>query len=165
MEIQFVKHVDCSDELLNRICLLKQQHWNYSMDMQQEWIRKNIGPDDMHVVIFDSNKLLAYSNLIYVTSWVNTEKRRFIGVGNVCVDGQFQHLKLGYLLMASIRYYSTKINCPGILFCKNSLVRFYEKCGWIKYHGVAFVREDYLDCSIMTLAPLTCEKIVFDQNF
>jgi hypothetical protein len=56
MIFEFITHKDISGNALNRICMLKQQHWHYSIQEQLKWIEKNLRYNDIHVLLNDSGR-------------------------------------------------------------------------------------------------------------
>ena len=55
----------------NSIIKLKQQYWPYEYDSQTAWFKKNIVDEDMHVLIYDAKRLIAYCNCIFVNIYIS----------------------------------------------------------------------------------------------
>ena len=93
------------------------------------WIENNIKANDIHFLIYDDNKLIAYTNLIKKTLLINNEENNILGIGNVCVDEKGKNK--GTLLIQNINKFLHDNNKVGLLFCKKNLIPFYKKVNWI----------------------------------
>lgn len=127
-QVEIHTHCDLSKDKLLEIIDIKSVRWNYSVDQHLDWIKKNIQADDKHILFYLENQLIAYTNLVNVIADINGEKTSFKGIGNVCtlVSGK----GYGNLLMGAINDVLTQNNWKGILFCKDHLVKYYEKFSW-----------------------------------
>jgi predicted GNAT family N-acyltransferase len=137
IHINFTPHQDVASQTLAQIARLKQLHWDYPMEDQLRWIENNIQPQDIHLLVYSERRLLAYLNLVHRAVLDSAAKKPVLGVGNVCVDSAAQHTGLGALLMWSANCYLNTHHTAGILLCKASLRRFYEKTGWKAFEGKA----------------------------
>jgi hypothetical protein len=84
MEFKFYSNSEITKEQLDKIINLKMIHWDYSSIDHYNWIKNNIKPEDIHVLMFDDGILLGYLNLIQITIVINSEIHSFFGIGNVC---------------------------------------------------------------------------------
>lgn len=128
VEVKTIKHSKITDLQLKDICKIKSAFGNYSYESQLKWIHDNIKSEDIHFLIYDNLKLIAYANLIEEYLTVNNEKINILGLGNVCVDEKGKDK--GTLLMTNINQYLLNNKRTGLLFCKQNLVPFYIKNGW-----------------------------------
>ncbi len=139
MNFDFIKHSDCSGNILDEICGLKKQHWDYPLDAQREWLQENIADDDVHLLIRNNQGcLIAYLSLVGVKVSHNNDVFDMLGIGSVCVDKKHTGQHLGLLLMNLVDFCLKKNKKQGILLCSDGLVDFYAKCGWCLFKGDVF---------------------------
>lgn len=128
MEYKFIKHPELSIRELEKIIDLKKIHWKYSTEEHNDWIKKNINDNDIHVLMFENEILVGYMNLVQTEAILNNEKINFSGIGNVCSKekgkGYGKHLLVG------VNNYLSVQKQKGLLLCKDDLVVFYEKFNW-----------------------------------
>lgn len=130
MKVVILSHKNIDIKVLNDIIEIKNVAWSYSVEQHKQWIRENIKDKDLHILLYSDVELVGYCNLVVVNCEVEDykDKQEFYGVGNVCTkyagkgDGKF--------LMEAINTYLTSNDLFGVLFCKESLVMFYEKFNW-----------------------------------
>jgi hypothetical protein len=123
-----INHRDVSLEQLIEICQLKTFSWQYPIESQLEWIRKNISDQDIHVLLYEHNKLEAYLNLISIVLEIDNRKVSGFGIGNVCSRNKGQGF--GRKLMTDIGSFLSNKNRIGLLFCNSGLTSFYSKFNW-----------------------------------
>lgn len=127
-KLEFIKHQEASVDDLKRAIIIKQTAWPYPYESQKKWIQDNLKEDDVHVFLKKKDEYVAYLNLVQVNVVINTKNKPFLGIGNVCAIKQ--HSGFGGLLMGKIYLYLVENKYRGILFCKDELVRFYQKYHW-----------------------------------
>jgi len=128
MHFKFCKHSQIARQELEKIVDLKKRHWNYTSDEHLSWIERSIKADDIHVLLFEEEKLVAYLNLINTEVIVNNTVHPFVGIGNVCSSEMRKGF--GRVLIKEVNYYLIAQKKIGILLCKDTLVGFYYKNGW-----------------------------------
>ena len=64
MYFKFRLQSELSNKELDAIINLKKNHWDYSYMEHFNWIKNNIKSDDIHVLMFEDELLVAYLNLI-----------------------------------------------------------------------------------------------------
>lgn len=128
MEFKFHSQVEINKEQLDKIINLKMIHWDYSSIDHYTWIKNNIKPEDIHVLMFDDGVLMGYLNLIQISIVIDSETHSFFGIGNVCSKDKGKGY--GSFLIKEINNYLTKNNRKGILLCKDILIDFYLKYDW-----------------------------------
>lgn len=141
--VKIIEHGLVTPTLLDEIIEIKSVAWNYSFESHLNWINKNLNDSDLHFLVYESNEIIAYTNLVHITLEVNKKPIPVIGIGNVCTkypgkgDGKrlFKYLN-DYLMMNHLE---------GMLFCKTNLVPFYENLGWTLHENL------HPDKSIQTL--------------
>lgn len=153
MEFKFCLHSQISNKELKDIIDLKNIHWQYSFNQHLHWIEKNIFDDDIHVLMSENQILLGYLNLVKIKTIINGRNFDFYGIGNVC--SKKNGLGYGRELLIATREYLLKNNYKGILFCKDELINFYEKFGYILICKNKIVSDKYKNTNIM----------VFNVNF
>lgn len=95
-EIKIIKHENIQYSQLEDICKIKSIFGNYTLESQLNWIENNVKANDIHFLIYDNNKLIAYTNLIEETLLINNKKINILGIGNVCVNEK-EKVKVLYL--------------------------------------------------------------------
>ncbi|SEA87045.1 Acetyltransferase (GNAT) domain-containing protein [Flavobacterium gillisiae] len=148
MEFKFVKNANVSSDDLVEIATIKQSQWNYPIEDQLEWIKSNILPNDIHVLMFENGNVVAYMNLVQVQVQVNSKESTFIGLGNVCAVEKGKGY--GRILMIEVQEYIKAQNVPAILLCKKELINFYTKFDWrlIKNRKDSYIKNDEINFMI-----------------
>jgi hypothetical protein len=162
-----IVHDDADETILKSIVCLKSQHWHYSIEEQLSWIKKNINPDDYHILIRSGNTLIAYMNMVHRKVLVGAETHLMLGIGNVCIHLEYQKLQLGILAMNICQFFLGSLSKKGILLTKNHLLAFYEKAGWFQFQGKTFCRGQLLDnfTFLSDETQLEAGEISFEKNF
>lgn len=128
MEFKFCPHSQLNSQELEKIVDLKKRHWNYSSEEHVNWIQNNINDEDIHVLMFEKEELVAYLNLINTEVIINDTIQFFIGIGNVCSKEKGKGY--GGLLINEVNQYLIVQKKLGILLCKVDLIDFYKKYNW-----------------------------------
>lgn len=123
-----IKHAELTEPILNQICGLKSVRWNYTLEQHKEWIKNNILNDDIHLLVIEDEKPIAYTNLVSIAVNVNNIEVPFMGIGNVCTLETGKNY--GNLLMRTVNDTIKTKSWNGILLCKDHLVPYYGKFGW-----------------------------------
>ena len=167
MKIHFIKHSDLEISYLSKIINLKNQHWDYSNQEHEDWIKNNIDKDDFHLLLTDDNDiLLAYLNMNNIEVVQNPQIRiSGFGIGNVCVDKDFNNKGLGLLLMQIANYHIKNVEKQGFLLCKTSLVSFYKKANWQLFDGDFLVNQENIEAKLMCLFPISEKLISLNKKF
>ena len=131
--VKFTLHSHITEELLNLIISVKSVAWPFSYEDQKKWIDKNIKDEDIHVLLFENDKPLAYLNLIKIDFHIDKELISGYGIGNVCATQK--GMGWGKELIDSVNEYLKANKYIGILFCKEPLVKFYLESGWTIVEG------------------------------
>ncbi len=128
-ELRIIRHCDLTEELLLAICEIKAIAWPYDLASQKKWINKNLLPDDLHVLLYDNQMLVAYANLVNVQFTLNNQLFTAFGIGNLC--SAIREKGYGLNLITAINNFVIEQKLPGILFCSDRLLAFYHRCHWI----------------------------------
>ncbi len=166
MEVRFVNHLDCPSELIKNICILKKQHWNYPIIEHIKWFNNNLSDEDLHVCIFNEEKLIAYTTLVNVKYKLENDfEVSSLGLGSVCVDKSHLNQKYGLLVVQIVSAFIKFKNCNGILLCKDDLVTFYQKNNWIKYNGEINFLDTNLSCNLLSTEKISSQFIKLNKIF
>lgn len=177
-----IQHLGLDKSIEEKIILLKKQHWPYDIASQQEWMKNNLTESDVHVCLFDESvldskkddKLVAYCNLVEVEISVGGNNFICNGIGNVCVDKEYSGKGYGIILMKHINDYLIANNRSGVLLCKESLVKFYEKAAWNSIHNssrITIAGQNYngvlmgYHCDSVLRESVITEEIHVSKNF
>ncbi len=132
MNIEFVsfRHSELSEEYLDEMIRLKQQHWPHPYESQRRWVKENLEEGDIHLFMKLDGAAVAYLSINFVG--VNIDGRELIlpGLGNVCVDLGYQKQGLGSKIVARATQIIDEMGQGGILLCHSHLIKFYGGCGW-----------------------------------
>lgn len=126
--IEIIKHKDIKLSNLIDIIDIKSKAWEYSYQEHMQWIENNILPDDIHILLLENNKYVAYLNLVDITLMIDNSNHKGYGVGNVCSIEKGKGY--GKKLMKFANNIIIEEKRVGLLFCKDSLVDFYSKTDW-----------------------------------
>lgn len=167
MEVKFVKHGECSQDLLKKIGSLKMQHWNYSVIEHLKWFDDNISCEDIHLCVLENDKLIAYTTILNIEYAVEDEAAsNAFGVGSVCVDKDNLNKQYGFLIIQLATFYIRQQSSIGLLICKDELVTFYEKCNWIKFKAKFKIANSYKYCNLLSTRNLSESKpIAINKSF
>ena len=141
--VRILKHNEVDENTLLDIVYLKSLSWNYSIEQHLSWIQQNIRDEDLHFLMYDNNILVGYLNLVDVFVDNDNDKIPFLGVGNVCTKNKGKGD--GLRLMRETNHFLQENGFKGLLFCKQQLVKFYEKSGW------RIIKNIYPDEKVMTM--------------
>jgi len=127
-KLKVIQHANISKVNLDEIIRIKSVAWNYPYEMQLEWIRINLKDSDLHLLLYEDDKAVAYLNLISIELIIDEITYSALGVGNVCAIEKGKGY--GTELMKKANQFIVNENSIGLLFCKISLVDFYKKFDW-----------------------------------
>lgn len=129
MELEIIKHSDISIKDLLRVIEIKNVAWPHPIESQLKWIKENQHQDDLHVILKDNGKDLAYMDMCPVSAFVDDEKLFFMGVGNVCT--KIHGLGHGGELVTLVNDYLKTNQQHGLLFCREKVMHFYAQYKWL----------------------------------
>lgn len=128
MELQIIQHSDILFRDVLRAIAIKSVAWPHPIESQVKWIIENMQPDDMHVFLSEEGKDVAYMTLSPVKGVLNGKETAFLGIG--CVCSAVKGMGYGNRLMHEVNSYLEKINTKGLLFCRDGVIKFYQKNNW-----------------------------------
>ena len=161
-KLMAIRHADASDEIISNVIATKSQAWSYPYESQQVWIANNLSDNDLHVFLYEDEKIEAYLNLIDITPVVNGIPIKAYGIGNVC--SCTKRMGYGNKLMKLTNDYLKMVQRAGLLFCHEHVEPFYAKCGWTKI-GNHLCRISGLTPEIKVYAyllPHSIESLLYD---
>lgn len=128
MELQIIKHNDILFRDVLRAIAVKSVAWPHPIESQLKWIVDNMEPEDMHVFLIENGIDVAYMTLSPVKGILNKQETNFLGIGCVCTA--VKGLGYGKRLMQGVNSYLEKNSFKGLLFCRDRVVKFYQKNYW-----------------------------------
>ena len=128
-EIKIIKHSEITKEFLDKIIIVKNAAWPYSNEEQEQWIKENINELDIHTLLLENGKPLAYINLIKIHFSIDARPVSGFGIGNVCALEKGKGW--GKYILKGVNQFLDINNQIGVLFCKEVLVEFYLKNDWV----------------------------------
>jgi hypothetical protein len=126
--VQYITHQNIDATQLDDVIAVKSVAWPFSYNSQKEWIATNLRPEDIHVLLYDNTRLVAYLNLVHIDFVVDGELFDGLGVGNVCAAEKGNGW--GTQLIQAVNRYLVANKRPGVLFCGETLVPFYTNNEW-----------------------------------
>lgn len=153
--IDFIPHKHITSKKLVEIISIKSIAWPYSFDSQLNWIHSNIKDEDIHVLLYLNDSLVAYLNLIEIEFKLDGNKKNGYGIGNVCASEKGQGW--GKEIMTRTNLYLKQKRIIGLLYCKSSLVNFYSLNNWLLIEKNNVVLS-FSNKSIETMIFNSCEK-------
>lgn len=157
MGIQIIKHQDILFRDILCAISIKTIAWPYSIESQVKWIIDNMQPEDMHVFLTEDGKDVAYMTLSPVTGNLNGKETSFLGIG--CVCSAVKGLGYGNRLMQEVNCYLEKNNTKGLLFCREGVIKFYQKNNW-KLIPQKKVKSEHLLNDVFTMV-YNCEDVEY----
>lgn len=127
--LKLISHKDIKSEELYEIIAVKSVAWPYHFQKQLDWINLNIKNNDIHVLLYFDELLVAYLNLIKIEFSVDQIVKQGYGIGNVCALEK--NKGFGKEMITKTNTYFVQNNKIGLLFCKDQLVEFYKKREWM----------------------------------
>ena len=126
--LKVIRHADISKNELDEIIKIKSVAWPYPYEKQLEWISQHLKNSDLHLLLLENSKAVAYLNLVTIELEIDNKLIDALGIGNVCAIEKGKGY--GNELMKLTNKLIKSSNKPGLLFCKPELVGFYEKIDW-----------------------------------
>ena len=127
-DLKLIHHWEVTNKQLEEIVEIKSMAWLYDFDSQIDWINNNFKEDDIHVLLSLDNWHVAYLNLIGIKIKIDGILHMGYGIGNVCA--RVRGCGYGSEIISKINLYLKKKKKIGLLFCKDSLVKFYSSNNW-----------------------------------
>ena len=126
--LKIIKHNTILFSDLLKIISIKSKAWPYSLDKQLMWIVEHMQDDDLHLVLTENGKYVAYMDMVNVNLNIGDKIVGVYGIGNVC--SELPGKGYGSKLMDQAGNYLIKCNKVGLLFCHIPLINFYQRFGW-----------------------------------
>lgn len=156
LSLEIIPHQNITSEELSEIIQIKTTAWDYDYDSQVKWIKENLKATDLHVFLVDKQEKLAYLNLQAIEININGKITPCLGIGNVVSKRKGEGL--GRILMDKVKGFLLKENTLGLLFCKSSLVGFYERSSW------KVISKEKLNIPKLDLVDATIYTMIFNHN-
>ena len=159
-----VKRKIINKKLIDDICKLKNQSWNYGLKNQRKWFSKNIKKDDLHLILKDKFKLIGYV-LLRKRSFLIKDKilGKYFFFDTLIISDIYRNNKLSKLIMDR----SNKIICSkkkfGVLMCKKKMINFYKKFNWVINEKINVINSKK-NKTIMTYNAKNISRVKIDIN-
>ena len=120
------------DATIKQIAQLKQQWWHYPLLEQIKYL-KSLPSEDQHIVGIYNKNIVAYLRLTRRVARIKEITYQVAGLSTVCTDQSAQKKGFGQKIVAKAScLIDQRLYDFGLLQCDDSLVAFFEKCGWKK---------------------------------
>ena len=130
-KFEVIEHAHLTDSRRDLIIELKQNYWKHDYESQKKWMAENLRPDDVHILMYDGESLIAYLTVSQIEVGLDGIKKKMLGIGNVCVKKDHSGTGLGKKCVLYANDYIVGQAAPGILLCHDHLCGFYSKCNWV----------------------------------
>lgn len=129
---EVIYHKDITNEQIDRIIKLKEEHWKYGVSSQKKWLDDNIHENDIHIMGYlrPEGQMVSYSNIVNVKVEIDSKHIDCLGLGNVCVSKEYEHKGHARELLLFVNEYIKCRNEIGILTCKADKTLMYSKFNW-----------------------------------
>mgnify|MGYP000150308679 FL=1 len=127
--IKSFRHDQITSTIIDEIIKVKSVAWNFDYAAQKDWIKNNLKDTDIHLLLFQKEKVIAYLNLIELDIKVDVLDYKAYGIGNVCALEKGRGW--GKELIVQTNKYLIKKDKVGLLFCREKLIKFYHKNDWV----------------------------------
>jgi GNAT superfamily N-acetyltransferase len=104
-------------------------------------------------------------NLVGIDVIAGDKTIKMTGIGNVCVDKDYQRNQYGFFLMKAAEYYLRNHKTNGILLCKEKLIPFYDTIRWNRYYGTTLIHDKTFNGFVYAYNALTEKEIIINKNF
>ena len=175
MDFVLISNNALTEKHLNDIGALKAQHWPHPVSSQVDWILKNYNENDLHVILDDNGFTAGYVALADLKVTFDGKNADALGISCLCVDKNYQGKGLGLLIMEKAFKIAKEKNKTLCLLCKEKLVDFYKKCGYlILSPEKILVADEIFNHNLMlcdnisngeTKALKSAKNIFIDRNF
>lgn len=126
--VVFVQHNKLTPSLMQEIIKVKCIAWPYNYNEHLKWIENNLNNSDIHVLLYQNERILAYLNLVEISIQFDGCDLQGFGIGNVCAAEKGQGW--GGEIISRVNQFLLKNDLVGLLFCKEGLVKFYTENRW-----------------------------------
>ena len=128
---------------IEKICILKNQHWTYSKREQINWWNNNSKSTDVVLRLLNNNGLIGFLRFRESIISLDNINLKVKVITEVSIDKKYQKKGIGKYLIGMAGEYIRNLVCPiGLLICDNKLNKFYLSCGWKKKTDIR-IRESF----------------------
>ena len=134
---KFISHNNLKKKELKDIINIKRSVWKYSLAQHNQWIFKNLKKKDLHVGVYISNKLIAYTALRLKNKITkNKKKERYYYFDTHVVKKRYRGKRLNNgskisdLHMNKIKEFLDYKKISSMLLCKMPKFKYYKNNGW-----------------------------------
>ncbi len=132
-----VNIMDLTDQEIQEICLIKEQHWPHSLPEQKRWWYENSNPTDFIIRLYDNKCLQAFLRLRRYQLLCGGKVYLCKCATEVSVDKKFFRRGLGRrLLSETMSVIDREEVSIGFLLCTSAQEHFYQKCRWVQIFDI-----------------------------
>lgn len=148
MKLIKIKNKEISQLLIDKICKFKMKYWKYNLNSQLNFFYENHNNDDLHFILMNKNKILAY-NVLKKRIFTKLDKSKknvkkyFFLFDSFLVDKNLRNQNLGSKHLKENKIYLKRIGKPSFLLCKKKLIDFYTKNDWKLIKNKNFIVKNY----------------------
>ena len=131
--IKILETKQLNSSIIKKICLLKNQEWDYGLKSNLKWFENNVYDDDINFLFFYNSKLIAYNCLRkrnFYDPDKNIKKKKIYIFDSFIVNKNFRNRGVAKKLLLNNNLYLKKHRLISFLLCKDKMKSFYKKLGW-----------------------------------
>lgn len=117
--------------ILNQIWSLKNSHWTYGLNSQEDFFKKKIRRNDIHNLLLFKDKLIGYTCLRFI-NYTQRNKKKFLYFDTLIIRKSYRGKGLSKIFMNFNNFIIYSNNISSFLVCKNQMVPFYKSFFWKK---------------------------------
>ena len=132
LKIKETKKLSRND--VSKILKIKNKHWKFGIVSQINWFndKKNVQPNDLHIMIFNYKILVGYVQLSKRKMMQYKKKSNYILFRTLIVEPKYRKKNISKKIMQKVnQIIIRKKTVSFLLFCKKKLINFYSKFSWI----------------------------------
>lgn len=127
-----------NSNLVNQICILKNDFWRFGVKSQMKWFKKNIYSKDIHNLLFLRNKLIGYTALrkrscvLYNTKSKKNSINQYLLFDTILINKLYRGNGYSNLLMKFNLKKIVEKKRMSFLICEKNKLKFYKIWKWRK---------------------------------
>ncbi len=156
MKLLKIKNIKLDKLLVDKICRFKMKFWKYSLKSQKKFFKDNHNDEDLHFILMDKKKIIAYNALkkkfFYQAKNKKNLKKSFLLFDSFLVDKNFRSQNIGSVHLKKNNVFIKKAKKTAFLLCKKNLINFYLRNDWdLRIEKFIFIKNYKKKKNLMSL--------------
>lgn len=166
MFLKILKKSKINRSLINKISKLKNQEWKYGIKANIKWFQEKIERDDIHFIIFNQNRIIAYNCLRKKKFLTKKKIKNTLYIfDSLVVSKKYRNKGLGKFISIASLLFLKKFKSKGFLLCKKEKLLFYQSIGWKFYKNIRIKLTNHSSNNLKMFynfsKPLNIKEIIF----